>query len=60
MDPVIQVIPTFGIWSGYTPFSSGKPAQVLNIWMTGMASMILSTPAMPLIRLVGITGRAHG
>jgi hypothetical protein len=60
MDQALPVIPTFGTHWGYARPQGGETDFIPNIWMNLIEGMIHLRPVSLLIRLVGISGRAHG
>jgi hypothetical protein len=60
MDLAIQAIPTFGTYPGDTHLWRVKHLQIPSILMTGLARMILLSPAAGLVQVVGIFGRVDG
>lgn len=57
MDPVIQVIPTFGAYSGYNLSPEVSNRYIPKILMTWMMSMIHLSPVSPTVGPVGMAGR---
>ena len=60
MDQALPVIPTFGTYWGYARPQAAETGFIPNIWISPIEGMIHLRPASLLIRLVGISGRAHG
>lgn len=60
MHPAIPVIPTSTSHGGYTSLMRVLNGIMGSILMIPLAGMILLSPAAPVIRVVGISGRCRG